>query len=196
MDNRVKSIKSYMPMNNKKEFFLDTNVLYWYCYPRYSVSVSKYRQNDINLYYQFVDKLVQNGNPILTSIYNVSELLNVIEKNECDIYQKIHPEVPVCVKDLRNMRNQRNELKQIMRVAINNVYQACNIFEFGVKRDDVEDFVNQLDNHKCDFFDYTILKNNVTEKNINVITDDADFASVGDIEIYTANDSLLRQFGN
>lgn len=55
MKNKVRDITTYMSMNNRKEFFLDTNVLYWYCYPRYSNCISKSRQKDVKLYYEFVE---------------------------------------------------------------------------------------------------------------------------------------------
>lgn len=37
MENKIINIGTFSSINNQKEFFLDTNVLYWYVYPRYGV---------------------------------------------------------------------------------------------------------------------------------------------------------------
>lgn len=34
-------INSFSSINNLKEYFLDTNVLYWYVYPRYGLTKKK-----------------------------------------------------------------------------------------------------------------------------------------------------------
>ena len=74
-------INSFSSINNSKEYFLDTNVLYWYVYPRYGLT-KKSVEYQAKPYYDFVDRLVSDGNPLCTSVYNISELLNIIEKNE------------------------------------------------------------------------------------------------------------------
>ena len=67
--------KLYLFDTNKK-FFLDTNVLYWYTYPRFAENLTRQARP----YYDFVDALVSSGNPLYTSVYNLTELLNVVEK--------------------------------------------------------------------------------------------------------------------
>ena len=57
------------------------------------MNVNPNRVSEIEVYYNFVDRLVQNGNTIVTSIYNVSEFLNIIEKHEYEIYQKLNSEI-------------------------------------------------------------------------------------------------------
>ena len=75
---KIVDINTYVSINNTRAFFLDTNVLYWYTYPRFN-SQLELPQN-AKIYYRFVDNLVAAGNPLYTSIYNLTELLNVIEK--------------------------------------------------------------------------------------------------------------------
>ena len=76
---KIIDINKFSSVNNSKAYFLDTNVLYWYVYPRYGLS-RKSVLHQAQPYYDFVDKLVAAGNPLFTSVYNISELLNVIEK--------------------------------------------------------------------------------------------------------------------
>lgn len=72
----VKDITSYTCFDTNKKFFLDTNVLYWYTYPRFAENLTRQARP----YYDFVDALVSSGNPLYTSVYNLTELLNVVEK--------------------------------------------------------------------------------------------------------------------
>lgn len=188
---KTKDIRTYVPINNKKVFCLDTNTLYWYCYPRYSNIISSRRKNEIRPYYEFIDKLVQNGNTIITSIYNVSEFLNVIEKNECDIYQQMNPGMPIHIKDLRKMPEERKKLRQIMNVALNNVRSICKVVGFEISFSHLEYFVHELENHECDLFDYIIIKDHLDNERWSIVTDDGDFFSVDNVEIYTANEKML-----
>lgn len=86
MPSTVKDLTTYIPMNNTTEFCLDTNVLYWYTYPRYMISSKRGTQEHAQSYYDFVDRLVENGNPLLTTRYNITELINIVEKHEYDIF--------------------------------------------------------------------------------------------------------------
>ena len=47
-------INSFSSINNSKEYFLDTNVLYWYVYPRYGLT-KKSVEYQAKPYYDFVD---------------------------------------------------------------------------------------------------------------------------------------------
>lgn len=189
----IKDIRTYMPVNNNTVFCLDTNVLYWYCYPRYNDNLHPQRVSEIGVYYEFVDRLVRNGNPIITSIYNVSEFLNVIEKHECEIYQKLHDDIVVSVKDLRNIKQEREKLKRLMAVSTNNVFETCEIIEFEMKKSVIDKFVDNLHSHKCDVFDYVTLDYYKEHNKLNIVTDDADFMSVDGINIFTSNEQMLNQ---
>lgn len=189
----IKDINSYVPMNNNTTYCLDTNALYWYCYPRYGINLKPNRVSEIGVYYDFVDRLVQNGNTIVTSIYNVSEFLNIIEKHECEIYQKLNRGIKYNIKDLRNIEAQRANLKRQMTVSINNVYAICKVLEYAMERTTIDNFVDKLHEHKCDVFDYVILDYYKKNKNLNIVTDDADFMSIDGINIFTANPQILHK---
>lgn len=191
MDTLYKDITNYIPINNKKIFCLDTNVLYWYCYPRYSNLISKKRVKEIRPYYDFVDLLVENGNKLVTSIYNVSELLNIIEKHEYEIYQELHQDIEYTLKDMREMPEEREKLKSIMKVALNNVYTTCEVIEFDFSKEMLEKYVDDLVLHRCDVFDYVIINKHMEENRIGLITDDYDFSSIKEIEIFTINSKML-----
>lgn len=184
-------IQDFSPINSSKIYFLDTNVLYWYTNPRIS-SI-----NDLDKraqpYYAFIDMLTAAGNPLKTSIYNLTELLNVIEKNEYDIYIKLHPEDKKIVKrkDYRRMPTERRKLQNIMKTTLNNVQNTCDIIDFSFELTKVTDFVDTLRKHRCDIFDYSILDNCIKDQTINIISDDSDFFTYDNINLFTANTSPL-----
>lgn len=123
-------INTFLSFNNSRPFFLDTNVLYWYIYPRYG-TINKGIQYQAQPYYDFIDKLVSDGNPLYTSVYNISELLNVIEKNEFDIFSTLNPDRHYGIKDYRKDSHERAILKRILNTTINNARSICKIIEFN-----------------------------------------------------------------
>lgn len=181
----TKDITTFSSFNNDRAYFLDTNVLYWYSYPRFN-SKDNLPRNAI-AYYNFVDSLVAAGNPLYTSIYNLTELLNVIEKHEYELYAKMHPELPYSRKDYRKIPKERSALKNILSTSIDNVKAICNILSFQFELEILDSFVNQLSEHRCDIFDFAILKNCISDGKINVISDDNDFSTMESINLYTAN---------
>lgn len=187
---KIVDINTYVSINNTRAFFLDTNVLYWYTYPRFN-SQLELPQN-AKIYYRFVDNLVAAGNPLYTSIYNLTELLNVIEKNEYNLYLKIHPELPYTKKDYRRITSERTALKQILSTSIANVKNICNILCFDFNIDYLDSFIKLLAEHRCDIFDYVILKNCISNDKLNIISDDSDFNTMEIINLYTANAAVLK----
>ena len=189
--NSTVDINTFSSFNNSKPYFLDTNVLYWYTYPRFGGNL-KLPRNAVP-YYDFVDSLVVAGNPLYTSVYNLTELLNVIEKNEYDLYVKLHPELPYTKKDYRRMPAERSSLKQILKTSISNVKSICEILSFNFEMNCLDSFVEELAEHRCDVFDYAILRNCIDTQKINVISDDSDFSTMEIINLHTANPTVLAK---
>lgn len=187
---KVIDLRKYVPFNNSRIFFIDTNVLYWYTYPRFSQPGQLTTNGKI--YYNFIDQLTAAGNPLVTSMYNLTELLNVIEKNEYDIYCDLHPDIPISKKDFRKMPNERKSVENLMKTTLNNVNEICNIIDFNFSSNTIYNFVNELCDHRCDIFDYAILKNCIKAQYLNIISDDGDFFTMEKINLYTANETTLN----
>ena len=187
--NKIVDLRTYASINNTRNFFLDTNVLYWYTYPRFlepgQLTITA------QIYYNFIDSLTAAGNPLITSVYNLTELLNVIEKNEFDIYCHLHPDLPITRKDFRKMSSERREVGKIMQTALNNVKELCTVVDFNFSQTAVYRFANTFTNHRCDVFDYAILNNCINSQFLYIISDDSDFSSMENITLYTANDKIL-----
>ncbi|RHP47808.1 PIN domain-containing protein [Clostridiaceae bacterium AF31-3BH] len=187
--NKIVDLRTYASINNTRNFFLDTNVLYWYTYPRFLESGQL--TTTAQIYYNFIDSLTAAGNPLITSVYNLTELLNVIEKNEFDIYCHLHPDLPITRKDFRKMSSERREVGKIMQTALNNVKELCTVVDFNFSQTAVNSFANTFTNHRCDVFDYAILNNCINSQFLNIISDDSDFSTMEKITLYTANEKIL-----
>lgn len=193
MDNvNLYNINTFSSINNRKKFCLDTNVLYWYTYPRYGLG-EKDNKHHSQVYYDFVDKLVADGNPLITTIYNVSELLNIVEKHEWEIYKRLNPQFPIDKKDYRRIASERTNLQQIMKTTISNVKNICTIVDFNFSSEGLDCYVDSFTKHRCDVFDYLILTYYVESSDINVISDDNDFSTYSGINLYTANPKSLGE---
>ena len=90
MKKSIKDIKKFINLDTNRAYCLDTNILYWYFYPRANFNNTKEKEE---IYYNFVDTLISDGNPICITSMNLTELINIIEKNEYDLYCKTHPNV-------------------------------------------------------------------------------------------------------
>lgn len=171
---------------------MDTNVLYWYVYPRCGIQTDSRLKTQATPYYDFVDKLVADGNPLYTSIYNITEMLHVIEKKEFELYKLNHDNIDWSIKDLRKMPKEREALKRNLSTAMSNVNAICSVMNFNFTYSILEQFVQDLENHHCDTFDYAILKNCIKENQLNIISDDSDFTSMHKINLFTANQTALN----
>lgn len=186
---KIVDLRTHASINNTRRFFLDTNVLYWYTYPRFSSSNQLTRT--AKTYYDFIDKLITAGNPLETSVYNLTELLNVIEKNEYDIYCDLHTGIPITRKDFRKMLSERSNVGKLMKTSLNNANGICKIIDFDFTQTTINHFVDDFIEHRCDVFDYTILQHCIQSQSLNIISDDSDFSTMEKITLYTANENVL-----
>lgn len=187
---KIVDLRTYVSINNTRKFFLDTNILYWYTYPRFSLP--NQLSSTAKVYYDFIDKLIDAGNPLETSIYNLTELLNVIEKNEYSIYCDLHKDIPITRKDFRKMLSERTNVGKIMKTSLNNANGICNIVDFDFTKTTITAFVDNFIEHRCDVFDYTILQHCIKSQSLNIISDDSDFSTMEKITLYTANENVLE----
>lgn len=90
------------------------------------------------------------------------------------------------------MPNERKSVENLMKTTLNNVNEICNIIDFNFSSNTIYNFVNELCDHRCDIFDYAILKNCIKAQYLNIISDDGDFFTMEKINLYTANETTLN----
>ena len=190
---KIVDINSFTPINNNTPFFLDTNALFWYCYPRVGLGKINH-ETQYKPYQDFIGQLISNENPLFTSIYNVGEMLGVIEGNEFRLFKENPNNEPegYNIKDFRAVSSQRSIVKNNLNTALINVENICEIIEFPLEKRNLKAFIDELGYHRLDFFDYITFKHCILDEKINIITDDSDFAYAPGIKVYTSNEKILN----
>lgn len=179
--NKVDSIKI-----EDMSFGIDTNILYWMHYSKGSFA----KNYQTSIYPSFLANLIASGNTLYTTIYNISELLYIIERNEYKQF-KNSTKKKISKKVYRGIPSQRESLKSEYKSVLNQVESIYKIHDFEINIVGVKSFTTELSSHLCDNFDYLII-NELKKQGINnFITDDSDFKSIEDINLYTANNRII-----
>lgn len=187
----VLDIKKIDDTFKETNFFIDTNVLYWISYSKYDFFNGRARKQ-AKPYLEFIDKLLDDNASFFTSIYNISELLHIIEKHEFEIYQKTNPGLIDNIKDFRKLTS-RKYVKNELLTAIANIKGQCTVLEYPFFLDDLEEFIDTSDTHRCDNYDFITIKNCIKQGMLNIISDDGDFASINEINLFTSNFKVLKE---
>lgn len=175
-------------IDTKDIFAIDTNVLYWTHYSKASDPNLRAHPYQVTKYPNFVEKLLENGNTLVTTIFNITELMHVVENSEFKIYKAINT-TRIKKKDFRNMEAERIKYKneiETMILQINSSYEG-QIRVIDIKEEDINNFVADITNNSCDVFDYVVIEHLKAMGINNFITDDKDFKSIDGINVYFAH---------
>lgn len=176
-------------VDKTKVFALDTNILYWMHYSRCSLTGhASYQLED---YPNFISELITNGNKLVTTIYNITELLYIIERNEFEIYNLTNPKISK--KAFRDILKERNDVKIELETVILQIKELYEIKEFSIDILGIDEFTNNFVNHNCDDFDYLIVKNLISNGVNNIISDDSDLVTMEKITLYTSNNNTISK---
>lgn len=187
----------HIEKNNTKinvgSIVVDTNVLYWFFYGNTIYSSSAYQKK---FYPNFLEKLIENKKcKIYTTVYNICELFNIIEKNEYEIYLKRNnlTKDNFSKKEFRKLKEERIKIKKTMQLIYEQIKNCIKIEESNIDLKIIEEFQEDFENHNYDMFDFIIVEY-CKENNVNyILTDDIDFSnsSFNNINIITANKRLV-----
>lgn len=174
-------------------FAVDTNVLIWTHYSKASSPYINRHPYQVFEYPNFISKLLSNGNKIVTTTLNLTELCNVVEHNEYRIYKAINNVNTLSFKNFRKRQNQRTNYKSeidTMILEIKEVYDG-QIEIINIDNQIIESYKQNLCKNTCDIFDFVIIDHLKQLGIHNYITDDKDFASIPNINLYTTSENDL-----
>lgn len=173
---------------DKSELFaLDTNVLYWIHYSQASDPSLRVLPYQVSKYPDFVSDLLDNGNCLITTVLNISELIHVVENSEHKIYKAMNHS-NIKKKDFRKLLSERSKYKKELETIM---LQLKETYEDQIKIVDIREeyinnYINNIENNSCDIFDYLIIDKLKKEGINNFITDDKDFITIDGINLFTA----------
>lgn len=177
-------------IDTKEVFAIDTNALVWTHYSKASnPSLNKHPYQVIE-YPNFINKLLLNGNVMVTTVLNITELCGVVERNEYRIYKEINNLTSFSIKDFRKLEAERNAYKNEIDTMIMEIKSAYdNQIEIIELNEEVIDKYRRNICNNCDIFDYAVIEY-LKQKGINnYISDDKDFSSIDGINLFTTSEN-------
>ncbi len=173
-------------------FAVDTNALVWTHYSKASSPHINKHPYQVIEYPNFISKLMSNGNKIVTTTLNITELCNVTEHNEYRIYKAINKISSLSFKDFRKIQTERMNYKNEIDTMIMEIKAAYDnqIEIINVNDEIIENYKNELCQNNCDVFDFIAIEHLKKLGVHNYITDDKDFTTVSDINLYTTSEGL------
>ena len=168
-------------------FAIDTNVLLWTHYSKASDPNLNRHPYQVIEYPNFVANLLGNKNKLVTTTLNISELFSVVEKSEYKIYKIAHSCNSMKFKDFRKdglaRRDYKNEINTMMAQISASYNDQIEVID--VTREKLEEFNRSIEQTQCDVFDYLIIEYLKSIGVTNYISDDKDFMSVEDIQLFS-----------
>lgn len=171
-------------------FGIDTNVLVWTHYSNASSSLLYKHPYQVVEYPNFVGKLLSNGNKIVTTTLNITELISVVEKNQYKIYSALNKSQKISFKDYRKNLDERQKYKDELDNMIMEIKSSYDdqIEVIDITDKSIEDFKKSIMTMQCDIFDFCIIGYLKSIGITNYISDDKDFLSIDGIKLFSTYD--------
>lgn len=181
--------------NRKDRYFVDTNVWFWftYCSSREIYGDYKPQRYQVDKYPQFVEKVLDEGAKLYHCPLVFSELANIIEKTEHEIYNLESSSKKISRKEFRAIPAERKKFVEELRQAWRVVSSVSNCIKVNLDEDIVNSTSSVLEESSLDAYDafyFNIMKREGIDR---IITDDRDFATTDVGSIYTANDRMYGE---
>ncbi len=181
----IKSVDTNL-INKDEVFAIDTNVLLWTHYSKASNPKLNKHPYQVIYYPNFIAKLLSNGNKLVTTVLNISELIAVVEKNEFTFY-KISNCCNMNIKTYRKILSERLAYQREINNMLIEIKSSYNnqIEVIDITKEKLENFCNDINKNECDVFDFMVIEYLKSIGVINYISDDKDFLSVDGINLFT-----------
>lgn len=183
MKPNIKSTTDIVP-NFSHKFFLDSNVWFYLLFPQYS----KVSRKVIDLYSRFYDSILSKGCLIETTILQISELVNLIQRIEYKEFSKKATTI-LTFKEFIKSENGKLSLKNA-QLLVDSILKSASIRQGNLSESEMKEIMKQIE--KADFNDMCIAKHCAKEQAV-LVTHDFDFNAVQlNFTIVSANDNYLN----
>lgn len=168
-------------------FLVDSNVWFWMTYSKATSPT-----NQLITYPSYLKQALSIGAQIYYSGLTLAELAHIIEKTEREIFDKVNACTTLPKTYRHDLPAQRLNVVAELQNSWSQVKQLAT--QLSVTIDDATtDAALMLFQKQCvDGYDLFILESMKMNGITNVITDDADFATVLGIQVFTANKNVLN----
>ena len=175
--------------SDPRTVLIDTNVLFWIFYDR-STSIKEYQKEE---YPDIFANTVNENNYVVNTVI-LSELFNLIEKTEHELY-RVDNNLPkeYSLKRYRKNSKERKKLKQRIELIYQQIHNAIEVRDCNVSTKSVVGYMDNMYSQRLDCNDYIVVEF-CRENNINkILTDDSDYISLcREFQIYSANKAFFK----
>jgi predicted nucleic acid-binding protein len=184
----VIDIQSDLPKSDDI-FLVDTNVWYWLTYTNASISAVPYQ---INSYSSYIAQAISNNSLLLYSGLSLSELAHNIEQTERQIFSST-----IKAKEYRhNYPTERANVVAEIETAWNQVTSIAVSADINIDEKITQNTLKRFSNQLLDGYDLMILEI-MNKANIKqIITDDGDYVTVPNLQVFTANRNVITTARN
>ncbi|MBF0497611.1 MAG: PIN domain-containing protein [Deltaproteobacteria bacterium] len=176
-------------------FLVDTNVWYWITYTRASQSTRPPLAYQTTSYPAYYNSALAADSKILQSGLSLAELAHLIEKTEYEIFAGAN--LTYFRDPNRFDKRYRHSFPVERSRVVAEIKAAWRLVKehaalpITIDAQATEATLNRLQTEKVDGYDLFILESMKSHGLSQVITDDGDFASVPDIQVFTANQNVI-----
>lgn len=187
----VVDIRSDVP-DCKMSYVVDTNAWYWQTYSRASLFSDPPHEHQTRYYPNYIEKVLDSGGTLYSSVHNLIELSSQIERVEAEIYRQKCGIPKLSVKEFRH---QNDAVRSIYRSEIDSVWSQVSSMseqiEQAMNAELVGCVAGMFQSDRLDAYDILILLSAKSINTMNIISDDGDFSTVDGVTLYTANSRVI-----
>jgi predicted nucleic acid-binding protein len=175
------------------EFLVDTNAWYWTTYTRASIpAVAQPKKYQSQHYARFIKKALDKGSILHRCDLSLAEMTHSIEECERRIFVEFVAGHEMTTKEYRHgEEEERKAVVSEVEAAWGQVVQMSHCIGLTIKEPITADALKDLRQHRIDGYDLFLLQAMKQGKVMSIITDDADFATVPGLEVFTCNPGLI-----
>lgn len=172
-------------------FLVDTNVWYWLTYTRASQANNPPKTYQISDYPSYIAKALSAKSNIRNCGLSFAELAHRIEITEREIYIRANGNVGS--KEYRHSyTSERGRVVAEVQTAWGQVKTMTATVEIQINDIITDAALRRFSAQPLDGYDLFILEAIANAGIINVITDDGDYVTVPDIQVFTANKNVIE----
>jgi predicted nucleic acid-binding protein len=190
---QVVDLNSTKPIKGEK-YFIDTNVWFWTTYvASKDMSIPNAPEDyQINDYSRFLERLISDGAELCHSALTLTEIANIVEKKELEIYKNNENLEVFDKKTFRKNKELRDTVIEEIKIAWSTINSMSTCLPVNLDSDFAENTISVLEEGVLDAYDSFFVQ---VMKNCNIdclVTDDDDFCSINNQIVITANKKAIK----
>jgi hypothetical protein len=178
-------------------FLVDTNVWYWTTYSRANEADTRPKTYQINNYPTYIAKAISSKSQLCRCGLSFAELAHLIEKTELEIYSRTTGFDKTKKKEFRhNHSPQRANFVAEVQAVWSQVKIMAKAIDIQINEATTDNVLSRLSTQQLDGYDLFILEAISRAGVVKIITDDGDYVTVPDIQVFTANKNIITAAQN